>query len=125
MQKSGAPPHVVAEGDRGDGAQDAHVQARDAKGVNIAFGSDAAVCPHGTQGQQFAQHGGLGMKPLAALRAATSGDAKLLRRRRQARHARGRQARRRHRRRRAIRRADITAMEHVVFVMKDGVVYKR
>jgi imidazolonepropionase-like amidohydrolase len=49
-----------------------------AKGVKIAFGSDAAVCPHGTQIAQFRHMVGLGMKPLAALRSATSVDAKLL-----------------------------------------------
>src|SRR5262249_44783395 len=44
----------------------------------IAFGSDAAVCPHGAQINQFAIFVKQGMKPLAAIRTATSVDAALL-----------------------------------------------
>ncbi len=46
-------------------------------GVTIAFGTDAAVCPHGTQWQSMANMVKNGMKPVAVLRAATSVDAKL------------------------------------------------
>ena len=49
-----------------------------ARGVKISFGSDAAVCKHGTQGVQFEIMTKLGMQPLAAIRTATSANAQLL-----------------------------------------------
>jgi imidazolonepropionase-like amidohydrolase len=81
------------------------------------------VCPHGTQGKQFANMVKLGMKPLAAIRAATSVDAKLLGLdEKLGVLAAGKLAD-------VIAvpgdpTKDITAMERVVFVMKDGVVYR-
>jgi imidazolonepropionase-like amidohydrolase len=47
-------------------------------GVKIAFGTDSAVSPHGSNAQEFALMVGLGMKPGAALRSATSAAAELL-----------------------------------------------
>jgi imidazolonepropionase-like amidohydrolase len=47
-------------------------------GVKIAFGTDSAVSPHGTNAQEFALMVGLGMKPAHALRAATASAAELL-----------------------------------------------
>jgi imidazolonepropionase-like amidohydrolase len=47
-------------------------------GVKIAFGTDSAVSPHGMNAQEFALMVDLGMKPGAALRAATSSAADLL-----------------------------------------------
>ncbi|HEV8579652.1 MAG TPA: amidohydrolase family protein [Thermoanaerobaculia bacterium] len=47
-------------------------------GVKIAFGTDSAISPHGMNAQEFALMVGLGMKPAAALRAATSAAADLL-----------------------------------------------
>jgi len=78
LKKSGAPANIVAKGAAATAAADATFKRALDKGVRIAFGSDAAVCPHGTQVAQFAYMVKLGMKPLAALRAATSSDAKLL-----------------------------------------------
>jgi imidazolonepropionase-like amidohydrolase len=78
LKKSGAPANIVAKGAAATAAADATFKRALAKGVRIAFGSDAAVCPHGTQVAQFAYMVRLGMKPLAALRAATSADARLL-----------------------------------------------
>jgi imidazolonepropionase-like amidohydrolase len=49
-----------------------------AKGVKIGLGTDSAVCPHGRSAEEFGQMVKLGMKPLDALRAATSTDAALL-----------------------------------------------
>jgi imidazolonepropionase-like amidohydrolase len=93
-------------------------------GVKIAFGTDSAVSPHGLNAKEFALMTSLGMSPAAALRAATSVDAALL----------------------GIDDklgtltagkiadvvavpgnplTDITATEHVSFVMKDGKVVKR
>jgi imidazolonepropionase-like amidohydrolase len=93
-------------------------------GVRIGFGTDSAVSPHGLNAREFALMVSLGMAPAAALRAATSVDAALL----------------------GVssklgtlevgKVADIIAVpgnpvsdihvtEHVLFVMKDGVVVKR
>jgi imidazolonepropionase-like amidohydrolase len=124
MKHSGAPENVVAKNKAADDAQESAFKRALQKGVKIAFGSDAAVCPHGTQAKQFAAMVKLGMKPLAALRAATSVDAQLL----GVDGKLGTLA--------AGKLADviavpgdptkdITAMERVSFVMKDGVVYKR
>ena len=79
MQNNGAPPRVVAEGAAAAKArEDEHVQARAAKGVKIAFGSDAARLPARRAERRSSRNMvTLGMKPLAALRAATSVDAKL------------------------------------------------
>jgi imidazolonepropionase-like amidohydrolase len=123
LKHSGAPPNVIAKSTAADSAQESAFKRALQKGVRIAFGSDAAVCPHGTQARQFQNMVKLGMKPSAALRAATSVDAKLL----------------------GIDdklgvletgkladviavpgdpTKDITALEKVLFVMKDGVVYR-
>jgi imidazolonepropionase-like amidohydrolase len=48
------------------------------QGVTIGFGTDSAVSPHGINAREFGLMTGLGMSPAAALRAATSVDAKLL-----------------------------------------------
>jgi imidazolonepropionase-like amidohydrolase len=49
-----------------------------AKGINIGLGTDAAVYPHGRNPEEFHQMVDLGMKPVDALKAGTSADAKLL-----------------------------------------------
>jgi imidazolonepropionase-like amidohydrolase len=46
-------------------------------GVKIAFGTDAAVFPHGQNAKEFQLMVDLGMPPIDALRAATSVDAEL------------------------------------------------
>jgi imidazolonepropionase-like amidohydrolase len=66
-------------------------------GVKVAFGTDAAVIPHGTNAREFATMVRFGMAPIDALRAATSGAADLLGRARAGLARRG-EARRRHRR---------------------------
>src|SRR5947207_13585 len=78
LKHSGAPANIIAKNKAADDAQESAFRRALQKGVKIAFGSDSAVCPHGQQGKQFANMVKLGMKPLAALRAATSVDAKLL-----------------------------------------------
>jgi imidazolonepropionase-like amidohydrolase len=78
LKKAGAPANIVAKADAAVEAADSTVKRAIAKGVKVAFGSDAAVCPHGSQVNQFANMVRLGIKPLAALRSATSVDAKLL-----------------------------------------------
>ncbi len=49
-----------------------------AKGVKIGFGTDAAVYPHGRNAEEFHLMVDAGMKPGEALRAGTSADAELL-----------------------------------------------
>ena len=47
-------------------------------GVRIAFGSDAAVFPHGLQGRQFRHYVEYGLSPAAAIQSATRWAAELL-----------------------------------------------
>jgi imidazolonepropionase-like amidohydrolase len=122
LKKAGAPANVVGKAAAATAAADATFKRALARGVKLGFGSDAAVCPHGSQVAQFADMVRLGMKPLAALRAATSADAQLLGRDELGALEPGKLAdvvgvpgdpsR------------DITAVEKVLFVMKDGVVYR-
>lgn len=92
-------------------------------GVNIAFGTDAGVFPHGQNAREFALMVEAGMPPAFTLQAATRNAATLLGQWDEL----GSIA--------AGKRADvvavpgnpledITAMQRVSFVMKDGVVYK-
>lgn len=91
--------------------------------VRIGFGTDAGVYPHGRNAHEFALMTRLGMSPIAALKAATSADAELFGiADRVGTLAPGKRA--------DIVAVpgdpteDITATEHVQFVMKGGVVYK-
>jgi imidazolonepropionase-like amidohydrolase len=95
-----------------------------ARGVKIGLGTDAGVYPHGRNAHEFVLMTGNGMKPIDALKAATSLDAELL----------------------GIEQVtgslekgkwadivavpgdplkDISATERVVFVMKEGIISKR
>jgi imidazolonepropionase-like amidohydrolase len=47
-------------------------------GVRIAFGSDAGVFPHGTQGREFKIYADLGLTPMQAIATATTSAAELL-----------------------------------------------
>src|SRR5437660_2703824 len=47
-------------------------------GIKIAFGTDAAVFPHGQNAKEFKLMVDLGMQPIDALKTATSNDAELL-----------------------------------------------
>ncbi|WP_339699223.1 amidohydrolase family protein [uncultured Marixanthomonas sp.] len=93
------------------------------KGVNIAFGTDAGVFPHGENGKEFGYMVEAGMSPMKALQSATLTNAKLL----------GQEN--------SIGQlqigyiADIIAvnenpvenietMENTVFIMKEGIIYK-
>ena len=93
-------------------------------GVKIAFGTDAAVYPHGDNAHEFELMVQAGMPPMFALQAATIHAAELLHHDREL----GSVA--------AGKVADVVAvpgnpledigvMRRVAFVMKDGVVYKR
>ncbi|HEX5386983.1 MAG TPA: amidohydrolase family protein [Gemmatimonadales bacterium] len=102
-------------------AQASHRKAIRA-GVKIAFGTDAAVYPHGENAHEFAVYVGYGMRPIDALRTATVNAADLLGVTDRGVLAPGKLA--------DIVAVpgdplrDITATERVSFVMKGGVVYK-
>lgn len=92
-------------------------------GVKVAFGTDAAVFPHGDNAKEFAILVERGMTPLQAIQSATLNAADLLGREDRGRLASG-------------LRADIIAvpgnplvdvsvLEEVLFVMKQGTIYKR
>ena len=94
-----------------------------AAGVKVAFGTDAAVYPHGLNAGEFHVYVILGMTPLAAIQTATLNASDLL----GSKYLVG-----------AIEPGkwadmiavdgdptkDVTILEHVKFVMKDGTVYK-
>ena len=94
-----------------------------AAGVKVAFGTDAAVYPHGLNAGEFHVYVKLGMTPLAAIQAATINAADLLGwKDRVGTLEPGRWA--------DIVAVDgdptkdVTILEHVKFVMKGGTVYK-
>lgn len=93
-------------------------------GVKIAFGTDAGVYPHGDNAKEFDYMVQAGMPPMFVLQAATTHAAALLHKSDQFGEI-------------AVGRGadiiavpgnpldDITTMQHVNFVMKDGVIYKQ
>ena len=78
LREAKAPAMIIAKAASADGRAQETLKTAIGKNAKIAFGSDAAVCPHGTQLNQFAVFVRAGMKPLAALRTATLIDAALL-----------------------------------------------
>ena len=91
-------------------------------GVKIAFGTDQAYAPHGTNAKEFALMVRAGMTPMDAIIAATSNAADLIGSKDIGSVQPGRYAD-------IIAVSDdplanITALEHVDFVMKGGVTYK-
>src|SRR5438876_9659973 len=93
-------------------------------GVKLAFGTDAGVCDYGTAGKQFAFMVKYGMTPMQAIQAATSSAADLLGRSDQIGSIKkGKFAD-------VIAVAgdplkDVSLLENVQFVMKDGKVYRK
>jgi imidazolonepropionase-like amidohydrolase len=121
LRRAKAPQNVVDKANAATAAMGNTFKRALAKNVKIAFGSDAAVCPHATQASQFNVMVKLGMKPLAALRSAMSVNATLIGVNAGVLEANriadviavpGDPSR------------DITVVEKVRFVMKDGVVYR-
>src|SRR5215472_8086848 len=118
------PPAVETKARAAMAALDATVRKAIARGVKIGVGTDAAVYPHGRNAGELVRLVELGMKPVDALKAATSGDAQLL------------GVEDRTGTLEPGKLADIVAVpgnpletisqvEKVRFVMKDGVVYRR
>jgi len=94
-----------------------------ALGVKIAFGTDASVIPHGDNGKQFNTYVNMGMTPLFAIQTATINAAELLGwsdrvgvlepgKLADVIAVRGNPL------------ENVRTLENVVFVMKDGRVYK-
>jgi len=92
-------------------------------GVNIAFGTDCGVCPHGSNAKEFLYMVEGGMAPMKAIHSATSVTAKLLGIEDETGTLEvGKQADLIAVPRDPLR--DVTALQDVVFVMKGGRVYK-
>jgi len=92
-------------------------------GVKMAFGTDAGVCPYGTSGKQFAFMVKYGMTPMQAIQAATSNAADLLGHSKEI----GSIAVGKYADLIAVSGdplKEISLLERVEFVMKDGKVYK-
>ena len=117
------PPAIRAKAEQAIASSHKTFQKALAKNIKIGLGTDAAVYPHGRNGEEFHQMVDLGMKPVDALRAGTSADAELLGLADKIGSLE------------AGKSADIVAVpgnplqdirqtEHVLFVMKEGVIYK-
>jgi imidazolonepropionase-like amidohydrolase len=72
------PPAIIAKTRAALAARSQMFQHAVAKGVKIAFGTDAAVYAHGRNAEEFHLMVDLGMKPIDALRSAALSDAELL-----------------------------------------------
>ena len=72
------PPHIQQKARTVLPVARASLRKAIASGVKIAFGTDAAVFPHGENAREFAVLTSLGMSPLEALRTATIHGAELL-----------------------------------------------
>lgn len=117
------PPAIRVKADAAIAAVHQTFKNAIAKGVKIGLGTDAAVYPHGRNAEEFHQMVDLGMKPVDALKAGTSADADLLGLSDKIGSLESGKL------------ADVVAVpgdpsqnirqtEHVIFVMKEGVVYK-
>ena len=93
-------------------------------GVKMSFGTDAGVCPYGTSAKQFAYMVKYGMTPMQAIQAATSSAADLLGHSKEVGSIKpgkfadliavtGDPLK------------DVSVLENVEFVMKDGTIYKQ
>ncbi|MGA8026748.1 MAG: amidohydrolase family protein [Bryobacteraceae bacterium] len=78
LAESKFPPLVRQKADMAVKAQDAMVRRALAMGVKIALGTDAAVYPHGNNALEFVLMSADGMSPAQSLRAGTSSAADLL-----------------------------------------------
>jgi imidazolonepropionase-like amidohydrolase len=113
-------PKALAIGPRIKGTAGAAYKA----GVKIAFGTDAGVFPHGQNAREFQLMVEAGMPAMFTLQAATTHAAELL----GTSADMGTLAAGKYADVVAVPgdpTADITVMQHVVFVMKDGVIYKQ
>jgi imidazolonepropionase-like amidohydrolase len=117
-EKRGIPADRIAKAKALQAERDRCLRAAFAAGVTVAFGSDT-IYPHAQANREFARMVRVGLSPMAAIRAATTNAARVLgiekdvgaleSGKRAAVGAVGRDP-----------LADVSALENVVFVMKDG-----
>ena len=123
LEKGTLPPPIAEKARAASKALHATVRKAIQKGVRIAMGTDAAVYPHGRNAEELVILVRLGMKPLDAIKAATSVDAELFGiADRTGTLEAGKLAD-------VIAvpgdvSADISAVQRVLFVMKEGTVYR-
>jgi imidazolonepropionase-like amidohydrolase len=72
------PPEIAAKARAAIASINTVFQKAVAKGVKVGFGTDSAVSPHGLNATEFGLMVQLGMKPIDALKTATATDAELL-----------------------------------------------
>jgi len=121
--KTGYPEDFATKQPEGDEIQRQAFRKAVRAGVKTAFGTDASVYPHGLNARQFAWQVKYGQTPMEAIRSATTSAADLIGRdpdigaiapgkRADLVAVSGDPL------------ADVSVLENVAFVMKDGVVYK-
>ena len=121
--KIGYPAEYIEKERLAGEAQRRTFQRALALGVRIAYGTDAAIFPHGDNGRQFGVYVRYGMSPLAAIQSATTEAAELLGwADRIGSIEEGKLADIIAVRENPLQKID--ALERVVFVMKDGRVFK-
>jgi imidazolonepropionase-like amidohydrolase len=77
-QRMGVPAPMAAKGKEVMPIARKNIARAFAQGVPVAFGTDAAVYPHGLNGREFAVYVKLGMAPAQAVQTATIHASKLL-----------------------------------------------
>ncbi len=77
-QRMGVPAPMAAKGKEVIPIARKNIARAFAQGVPVAFGTDAAVYPHGLNGREFAVYVKLGMTPIRAIQTATIHASKLL-----------------------------------------------
>jgi imidazolonepropionase-like amidohydrolase len=78
LSKRNAPDYVVRKMQSVSAVGQNNLKRAFAAGVKVAFGTDAAVYPHGLNAHEFAVYVRLGMTPLQAIQTATINGADLL-----------------------------------------------
>jgi imidazolonepropionase-like amidohydrolase len=78
LKPESLPPAFQAKARQASSFAKASHRRAIAAGVRIAFGTDAAVYPHGENAKEFGVYVGYGMKPIDAIRTATLNAADLL-----------------------------------------------
>jgi imidazolonepropionase-like amidohydrolase len=78
INRNALPAPIRAKAEQVMPLADASFRKAVAAGVRIAFGTDAAVLPHGLNAKEFAVYVKAGMSPLEAIRTATRNAAELL-----------------------------------------------
>lgn len=76
-EQAGILPESLEKERRTGGVQRENFRKAHQAGVTMAFGTDAGVYPHGQNARQFSRMVRFGMTPLQAIRAATLGTARL------------------------------------------------